>query len=153
MSESGRPLGDVLGRGDEVTITRGQKAYAGFAVTVLLYIVVLNLFVEYVDSIVIDSTAPTIANVSITPDPADASDTLTCSYDFDDPDLDADHSTIQWFIQGALVGSGPTLSGVFDRGDVVTCTVTASDGLLTGNTLSDHVTITNNLPMVSTMAT
>jgi hypothetical protein len=38
-----------------VTPTRAQRYYADFMVDVLVYTVVLNLFVEYVDAIVIDS--------------------------------------------------------------------------------------------------
>ena len=50
-----RPTGDVLDGRAPQTVTRAQITYAGWAVTLLLYIVVLNLFVDYFDSIVIDS--------------------------------------------------------------------------------------------------
>ena len=38
-----------------VTITRAQRRFASFMTDVLIYTVVLNLFVEFVDDIVIDS--------------------------------------------------------------------------------------------------
>jgi len=42
-------------RGDTLTITRNQRRFASWMTDVLVYIVVLNLFVEYSDAIVIDS--------------------------------------------------------------------------------------------------
>lgn len=54
-SSEPRQPGDVLDGRAHLTITRAQNAYVGWAMTLLMYIVVLNLFVEYVDSIVIDS--------------------------------------------------------------------------------------------------
>ena len=42
---------------DEITITRGQARFVSWVSEVLLDIVVLNLFVEYVHTIVIDSFA------------------------------------------------------------------------------------------------
>ena len=39
----------------QVTITRRQEIYISWAKDVLIYILVLNLFVEYADNIVIDS--------------------------------------------------------------------------------------------------
>lgn len=38
-----------------VTITSRQRTFASYAIDVLIYLVVLNLFVEYSDAIVIDS--------------------------------------------------------------------------------------------------
>ena len=38
-----------------VTITRAQEIYLSWMMDILLYIVVLNLFVEYLEAIVIDS--------------------------------------------------------------------------------------------------
>ena len=40
---------------DTITITKNQKRFASWIADVLVYIVVLNLFVEYVDAIIIDS--------------------------------------------------------------------------------------------------
>ena len=43
------------------------------------------------NTVTIDNTAPSIDSVAIDPDPAAATDTLTCSYTgFDDADDDAD---------------------------------------------------------------
>jgi len=40
---------------DTITITKNQKRFASWVADVLVYIVVLNLFVEYIDAIIIDS--------------------------------------------------------------------------------------------------
>lgn len=48
MKSDGRPL-------ERITTTRAQQILASWMKDVLVYIVVLNLFVEYVDVIVIDS--------------------------------------------------------------------------------------------------
>jgi hypothetical protein len=55
VTDEGRQVGDVLDGRRRLTITRAQNLYVGWALTLLLYVVVLNLFVEYVDSIIIDS--------------------------------------------------------------------------------------------------
>jgi len=55
MGSDRRDLGDVMDGREHLTITRAQNTFVGWTATLLLYIVVLNLFVEYVDSIVIDS--------------------------------------------------------------------------------------------------
>jgi alpha-tubulin suppressor-like RCC1 family protein/rubredoxin len=101
------------------------------------------------DSITIDNTAPDVNGVAITPNPAVASDTLTCSYVYDDVDGDPDNSTINWTIGGTSVGTNATLSGVFKQGDTVTCTVTPNDGLLDGVEQSASVKITEQTPTVS----
>ena len=105
------------------------------------------------DSLTIDNTAPSIASVSISPDPAYVDDTLSCTASgFDDPDGDADQSTIEWLISGTAVGTGSTLSGVFAKGDKVKCKVTPSDGLDDGSSVTDTVTISNSPPVVSALS-
>ena len=53
-NRSPRVLGSFRS-GDLVTVTRRQQAFAGAALNVLVNVVVLNLFVEFVDEVVIDS--------------------------------------------------------------------------------------------------
>ncbi len=38
-----------------ITISKQQRTFASYATDVLIYVIVLNLFVEYVDAVVIDS--------------------------------------------------------------------------------------------------
>lgn len=61
MSECGKQTGEEeasVERAAEtrtVTVTRAQEIYTSWATDLLIYIVVLNLFVEYVEAVVIDS--------------------------------------------------------------------------------------------------
>ena len=103
-------------------------------------------------TLTIDNTAPSIADVTIDPDPADADDTLTCLYAYTDPDGQADASTIEWFVNGSSVATGATLSGAFARSDRVKCEVTASDGEDTGNTESADLQISNGLPTIDSVS-
>ena len=56
-------------------------------------------------------------------------DTLTCSYDFQDPDLNTDSSSIQWYYDGNVIGTGSTLSSGFSFPGPVTCEVLPYDGI------------------------
>jgi hypothetical protein len=99
------------------------------------------------DTIVIDNTAPTLTSVTITPDPAVASDTLTCTpsgaYD-----ADGDSTTVEyeWTVEGVYMGSTNTLVGLFVAGNLVACRGTISDGTETGITVTTSTTIGNTPP-------
>ncbi len=102
------------------------------------------------DSVVIDNTAPSITNVTISPSPATASDTLSCGYSgYSDPDGDPDDSRREWSVNGSAVSSDTSLSGLFVGGDTVSCEVTPSDGTADGTPLSDAVIIDNSPPVLS----
>jgi len=104
-------------------------------------------------TVTVDNTAPGITSVTISPDPATASDALSCTYaGFSDPDGDPDASTLAWTVGGTTVGTGSTLSTGYARGDLVTCTVTPSDGSDTGTALSDSLTIANTAPVLSAVS-
>ena len=105
------------------------------------------------NTVVIGNTAPSIDSVSIAPDPAQAADTLTCSYSgFADADGDADESTWLWTVDGSDAGSDTTLAGAFSGGSVVVCTVTPNDGTDTGTPLSATLTIDNTAPSIDTVS-
>ena len=38
-----------------ITITQRQRTFASYASDILIYVIVLNLFVEYIDNVIIDS--------------------------------------------------------------------------------------------------
>ena len=110
-------------------------------------------------TMLIQNAAPTASGVTvlaITDEDGDtdnttaiAGDTLECSWVYDDFDGDADASTVAWTdAGGASIGSGTQLSGAFAKGDVVTCTVTANDGVLSGTSDSASLTIGNTAPSV-----
>ena len=102
--------------------------------------------------VVIGNSAPTVTSVAIDPPAPTASDTLTCSWSFDDIDGDADLSTVQWVLNGAEVGTGTTYAGALAGGDVVTCTVTPYDGEDAGTADSHSVTVGNTLPVLDSVA-
>jgi hypothetical protein len=105
------------------------------------------------DSLTIDNSAPSIASVSINPDPAYVDDSLNCSVNgFSDADGDADQTRFEWVINGTTVGSGDTLAGAFAKGDTVKCKATPSDGMDDGTTLNTTITISNSAPTVSSVS-
>jgi hypothetical protein len=105
------------------------------------------------NTVTIGNSAPSVASVSIDPDPAEKGDVLGCSWTgFADADGDADLSTRAWTVNGAPAGAGATLASGFRGGDVVTCTVTPYDGFAAGALVSDTITVVNN-PPVMTVAT
>ena len=57
------------------------------------------------NTVTISNTAPS-ASVGISPDPAYAADTLACSWTFTDDDGDSDASTLEWTVDGTVVGTG-----------------------------------------------
>ena len=103
------------------------------------------------DSLTITNTAPSITAVTLDPDPAVAGDSLTCSWTFDDPDGDSDQSSVAWTVDGVPSGSATTLTTTLVRGDVVTCTVTPSDGSDTGSAVSASLTVDNTAPTIDSV--
>jgi hypothetical protein len=61
VSEQSIRPGDVTNLPPQLTITRWQLVYVGWTLTLLAYIVVLNLWVEFNDKVVIDSFVISIA--------------------------------------------------------------------------------------------
>ena len=103
------------------------------------------------DERVIDNTAPEVSDVMIRPAIATVHDELSCSYTVSDADGDADASTIEWDVDGTVVGRGATQSIGYVGGDVVTCTVTPDDGTDTGTPVSDAITIDNTAPVLTSV--
>lgn len=104
-------------------------------------------------SVTILNTAPGLASVAVTPNPATRSSTLTCTAaGYADADGDADATTYAWTVNGSAVAAGSTLSGAFTTGDLVTCAATPYDGNDVGLTLYGSVTIQNSPPIVDSLA-
>jgi hypothetical protein len=106
----------------------------------------------YIRITVTDNTPPVVADVAITPNPANAEDTLTCSYTTSDADGDTVTVDVAWSIDGTVVGTDATLAGAFAKGDAVMCTATPSDGLEAGDPESAILTITNAAPSISAVS-
>jgi len=104
-------------------------------------------------SLSIDNSPPSIASVSITPNPPTAADTVTCEYTgFSDDDGDPDMSEFEWLVNGSeQVETGGTLAGVFDAGDTITCEVTPHDGFQAGTPRSHSVVVANAPPEITSV--
>ena len=99
----------------------------------------------------IANTAPVLDGVTLNPSEPGSADTLSCDAD---AATDADGDTItlvySWLINGVDAGiSEATLTGSFEVGDLVSCTITPSDGTDFGTTVaSDTVEIVNAAPSI-----
>jgi hypothetical protein len=108
------------------------------------------------DSVTIDNTAPVLADVTLSPDPASEDDTLTCTPGTTtDPDGDSITHATAWSVDGSDPGVSETeLTGDhFDRGSTVFCTVTPHDGEEAGASVdSNSVIIENTAPSIDSVA-
>lgn len=100
---------------------------------------------------------PSFAGATITPDPAYETSTLSvvCT-GWSDPDGDPEGYRFQWKRNGVDIpgATGPTLTNAnFDKGDSVTCAVTAWDGQTAGNTIETAPVVIVNSPPSFTAAT
>ncbi len=85
------------------------------------------------------NTAPAVSNVSISPaQPTSPGQLLTCTYAFSDNDNDANLSTVEWLVNGVVVGTGTTFSNYSDA-DQIYCRVTPNDGVSTGTTKNSTI--------------
>jgi hypothetical protein len=79
--------------------------------------------------VVVVNTPPVVTDVAIAPAAPTAVDALECGWTFTDADGDLDDSTVAWFLNGVLVGTGTTLPpGAYGPHDVARCEVTPDDG-------------------------
>lgn len=107
-------------------------------------------------SIVVSNSTPSISSIQISPATPVISDTIQCSavaVDEDDGSLTA---TYEWSNQstGVVVGSGTSLSldaVIFDTGDVIECTATATDDEGVQVTSSTTVVIQNSAPEINSI--
>ena len=100
-------------------------------------------------STIIENTLPSIDGVAITPNPATATDPLTCVWSgYFDIDDDPDMSIATWAINGLFVGVGPTLPAGYVGADVVSCTVIPFDGRESAGAVIDTIVVSNSAPTV-----
>ena len=108
-------------------------------------------------SVVVGNTAPVLASVTLSPDPAHEADTLRCAPgSVTDADGTSSFSySYAWTVNAApIAATTSTLTGAsFAAGDDVTCVVTASDGAATSAAVSSNlVTIANTPPVLASVA-
>jgi hypothetical protein len=100
----------------------------------------------------VGNSAPSLDSVSITPtDPTKASTLTAVLGGSSDPDGDAVSFRYAWKVGSTTVGTGSTLSASgLKKGDVVTLTVTPTDGSSDGAPVtSSSVTVLNTAPVLS----
>ena len=71
---------------------------------------------------------PTSTNVTVTPSTPTTSDSLSCVYDYLDPQGDADASETRWYVNGMFAASNSSELSVAS-GDEITCSILPSDGV------------------------
>jgi len=76
------------------------------------------------------NSAPEIRAAAVAPIQA-SGEPLTCTYDFYDGDDDEDKSTIEWLVDGVVVGTRAHLE-LYAEGDLVSCRVTPADAVSVG---------------------
>lgn len=107
-------------------------------------------------AVTVDNTAPVATSVTLSPTSPNTNDALVATASGTDIDGDSVSFTYSWSINGVLsAASGATLSGstYFDRDDVVTVTITPTDGSDAGTPLtSSAITVVNLPPSISTVS-
>jgi len=106
------------------------------------------------DSVTITNSAPTVAAVDLSPDPALTTDDLLASPSgWSDADGDAEGYSWQWEKDtggGFAVIAGATTDTLasehFAKGDRIRVTCTPDDGTQTGTPVSDTITVSNTAP-------
>jgi hypothetical protein len=100
-------------------------------------------------SVTVTNRPPSVGLVSIDPDSPTASEDVTCTAGAADPDGEEVTLSYTWDINDAPAGTGTTLSGGYEAGDELTCSVTATDESGESTTATASVTVTNTGPDVS----
>ncbi|HCH64559.1 MAG: hypothetical protein CL927_04090 [Deltaproteobacteria bacterium] len=107
------------------------------------------------DELVITNSSPQVDTITVLPGIARVSDDLECDVSISDADGDSYTTVFNWKVNGADMGiTGSTLvAGSFNKSDVVTCEVEATDGDdSSGFVVSADNTIANTKPTVSSVA-
>lgn len=103
-------------------------------------------------SVTVGNAAPVMSSVTLAPDPADVSDTISCTPAASDNDGDSISYTYAWSINGSTISTtNSSISSTwFEKGDDVVCTVTPSDSTESGTAMaSSTLTISNAAPSVA----
>ncbi len=100
--------------------------------------------------VVIGNTAPKAAAAKVLPSAGGAATSFTCAPEgFSDPDGDAPSATVRWEVNGTEVAQGALISGLYQKGDVLTCRLTPTDGAESGPEVgSEPMTILDTPPGV-----
>ena len=104
-------------------------------------------------AVTLGNREPSAPTVELSPNPAYIDSILTCTpTGSSDADGDSVSYTYAWMVNGnSLSDTGNTLSAVFAAQDIVVCTATPSDGLLTGAATQTSLTISNRAPTIDSL--
>lgn len=109
----------------------------------------------YHEMVTVSNATPSVDGVELSPILAYETTTLSCT-PLDPRDADGDSYTLSyaWTVNGTRVsGTTGSLTGdAFNRGDQVSCTVTARDATATGVYPSGTLTILNSAPVITSAA-
>ena len=103
----------------------------------------------------ISNTAPELADVTLSPDPAYEADTLNCRTTTDVDGTTSFTYSYRWTVNGGDPGetSSQLTGDDFNRGDTVLCDVRPNDGSADGDPVdSNTLTIGNTAPVVSSVS-
>jgi len=105
-------------------------------------------------SVTLGNRAPSAPSVGVTPSNAYIDSELVCTPSGSiDPDNDAVSYQYSWMVNGVDSGeTGNTFSAGFAAEEEVSCIVTPSDGLLEGNSGTNSVTISNSIPVITSLS-
>ena len=145
LSETGSILADQFSIGEEITCSvRASDGQESSTDSV---------------SVVIENSTPTVSNVYLLPSQPNTDDVLTAygtPSDVDTGQILELHYT--WSVNGNVVYSGFELENLdgaswFDRGDTISVSIYANDGLTSGlSVTSSTVTVVNSIPTVPSVA-
>ncbi len=131
------------GTGDSYTCTATANDGDGGVVSASATVTVVN-------------TPPSVTGVTLSPSAVYTNDTITVTASVSDADGDPVTTTYEWLVDGVVVYSGTStsLSGVtyFEKDEVVTVNVIASDGADTTTVTSSGITVLNTPPEAPTVS-
>lgn len=103
----------------------------------------------------VENRQPLVVEATLTPTEPTEGDTITLTYDTEDPDGQDVEVDIVWTVDGREVtgATGTTLSGAdFDKGQIVAAEITPTDGFLEGRTVRSNTVQVFNTPPSATGA-
>jgi hypothetical protein len=107
--------------------------------------------IESISTVTVQNSVPHVDVATIDPNPAYATDTLSCT-PTDVDDLDGDEVTLgySWLLNSVIdaTQNESTYSGSLSANDSITCTITPNDGNSDGQGVSDTVQILNTVPSI-----
>ena len=107
-------------------------------------------------TVTVGNTPPVVSDATLVPSEVYTNDTVSAVATATDADGDALTLTYAFSVDGTVVQDGPesTLDGAvhFDKGETITVTVTASDGVAEGSDPSAGVVVRNTAPTAPTVS-